>query len=234
MGPVWFGNHLKMRNSSCVFPPALQKHAHRVWFWNLNCWCKCQVRSSFHRSLPVLLICGVFLDFLPVPGIFKSTCYIDVRWFPFDVQKCDLKFGSWTHGSRTLDLQLLEADISTYTPNGEWDLIGKRDQLIRCPQRFVSGLFFCQGSKGEWTIGSTNAARRRTLTSRSRWWCGGGPSTTESTCSSHVSWSLLWLCWSLFCQLTLGRRSHWVRNTHTHRKRDTKQTTTKYGMWLFF
>ena len=31
------------------------------------------------------------------PGIFKSTCKIDITWFPFDDQMCDLKFGSWTY-----------------------------------------------------------------------------------------------------------------------------------------
>ena len=31
------------------------------------------------------------------PGIFKSTCKIDITWFPFDDQRCDLKFGSWTY-----------------------------------------------------------------------------------------------------------------------------------------
>lgn len=31
------------------------------------------------------------------PGIFKSTCKIDITWFPFDDQKCDMKFGSWTY-----------------------------------------------------------------------------------------------------------------------------------------
>lgn len=60
------------------------------------------------------------------PGILKSTCYIDVRWFPFDVQKCDLKFGSWTYNGWLLDLQILDVDISSYIPNGEWDLVGKR------------------------------------------------------------------------------------------------------------
>ncbi|KAK0131807.1 Neuronal acetylcholine receptor subunit alpha-7 [Merluccius polli] len=65
-------------------------------------------------------------------GILKSTCYIDVRWFPFDVQKCDLKFGSWTHNGWLLDLQMMDVDISTYIPNGEWDLVGvpaKRNEL---------------------------------------------------------------------------------------------------------
>lgn len=72
-----------------------------------------------------------------------------MRWFPFDVQKCDLKFGSWSHGIWTLDLQMLEADISSYIPNGEWDLLGKRDQWNGGSQRFLNGLFFLQRSKGE-------------------------------------------------------------------------------------
>lgn len=64
-------------------------------------------------------------DWFLSTGILKSTCYIDVRWFPFDVQKCDLKFGSWTHSGWLIDLQMLEADISNYISNGEWDLVGK-------------------------------------------------------------------------------------------------------------
>lgn len=63
-------------------------------------------------------------------GIFKSTCYIDVRWFPFDVQRCDLKFGSWTYGGWSLDLQMIEADITGYIANGEWDLVGEKAQFI--------------------------------------------------------------------------------------------------------
>ena len=31
------------------------------------------------------------------PGIFKSTCLIDITWFPFDDQECGMKFGSWTY-----------------------------------------------------------------------------------------------------------------------------------------
>ena len=31
------------------------------------------------------------------PASFTSTCPIDVQYFPFDRQKCVLKFGSWTY-----------------------------------------------------------------------------------------------------------------------------------------
>lgn len=54
-----------------------------------------------------------------------STCNVDVRWFPFDIQRCELKFGSWTYDGWLLDLQMNEADISGYMANGEWDLVGE-------------------------------------------------------------------------------------------------------------
>lgn len=30
-------------------------------------------------------------------GIFKSTCSVDIKYFPFDRQKCVLKFGPWSY-----------------------------------------------------------------------------------------------------------------------------------------
>ncbi|XP_061684645.1 neuronal acetylcholine receptor subunit alpha-7-like isoform X3 [Syngnathoides biaculeatus] len=77
--------------------------------------------ATFHTN--VLVNATGSCQYIP-PGILKSTCYIDVRWFPFDVQKCDLKFGSWTHNGWLLDLQMMDVDISNYIPNGEWDLVG--------------------------------------------------------------------------------------------------------------
>ena len=32
-----------------------------------------------------------------IDQLFQSTCKIDITWFPFDDQQCDLKFGSWTY-----------------------------------------------------------------------------------------------------------------------------------------
>ena len=39
------------------------------------------------------------------PAIYKSSCKINVEWFPFDEQSCDLKFGSWTYDGHQLDLK---------------------------------------------------------------------------------------------------------------------------------
>ncbi|CAG7822726.1 unnamed protein product [Allacma fusca] len=79
------------------------------------------------------------------PGIFKSTCKIDITWFPFDDQKCDMKFGSWTYDGFQLDLAMKDesgGDLTSYIQNGEWELIGmpgKRNAIYYscCPEPFV-------------------------------------------------------------------------------------------------
>ena len=39
------------------------------------------------------------------PAIYKSSCGIDVEFFPFDVQTCDLKFSSWAYDGLMVSMQ---------------------------------------------------------------------------------------------------------------------------------
>lgn len=82
------------------------------------------------------------------PGIFKSTCKIDITWFPFDDQDCEMKFGSWTYNGFKLDFQLKDdkGDLGTYVLNGEWDLLGvpaTRNEVIYecCPEPYLDITF---------------------------------------------------------------------------------------------
>ncbi|KAF7393914.1 hypothetical protein HZH68_010733 [Vespula germanica] len=86
------------------------------------------------------------------PGIFKSTCKIDITWFPFDDQHCDMKFGSWTYDGSQLDLVLESekgGDLSDFIMNGEWYLIGmpgRKNTIVYkcCPEPYVDVTFTIQ------------------------------------------------------------------------------------------
>ncbi|XP_072164376.1 neuronal acetylcholine receptor subunit alpha-3-like [Diadema setosum] len=59
------------------------------------------------------------------PNVYKSSCKINVAYYPFDEQHCDLKFGSWTYDGDVVDLLPISdnADRRDYWDNGEWQII---------------------------------------------------------------------------------------------------------------
>lgn len=59
------------------------------------------------------------------PAIYKSSCSIDVTFFPFDQQSCKMKFGSWTYDKAKIDLEPMEqtVDLNDYWESGEWAII---------------------------------------------------------------------------------------------------------------
>ncbi|RLV82886.1 hypothetical protein DV515_00016540, partial [Chloebia gouldiae] len=60
------------------------------------------------------------------PAITKSSCKVDVSYFPFDGQQCRLTFGSWTYNGNQIDLrnQLDTGDLTDFVENVEWEVLG--------------------------------------------------------------------------------------------------------------
>ncbi|XP_069952220.1 neuronal acetylcholine receptor subunit alpha-10 isoform X2 [Cherax quadricarinatus] len=58
-------------------------------------------------------------------GIYRSSCDMNVEYFPFDIQSCKMMWASWTYDGYQLDLvkQMDSGDTSNYQSNGEFDLL---------------------------------------------------------------------------------------------------------------
>ncbi|KAJ8304522.1 hypothetical protein KUTeg_018105 [Tegillarca granosa] len=98
------------------------------------------------------------------PVIYKSYCPIDVEYFPFDMQVCFMKFGSWTYDGHQVDLQHLcdhkgimndktdekvidrGIDLKDFYQNVEWDIINvtarrKEKFYPCCPEPYPDIMF---------------------------------------------------------------------------------------------
>lgn len=70
-------------------------------------------------------------------AIYKSSCEVDMTNFPFDIQTCKFKYGSWTYDGHKVDLNFLDdfhgIDFMEYTQSAEWDILeadGERNVRI--------------------------------------------------------------------------------------------------------
>ncbi|XP_052268953.1 neuronal acetylcholine receptor subunit beta-2-like isoform X1 [Dreissena polymorpha] len=69
----------------------------------------------------------MFTTFYDVQRYFKvleSTCEVEIRNFPFDVQTCNLKFTAWSYTKTDVDINRGGENIilSDYVPNSMWDI----------------------------------------------------------------------------------------------------------------
>ncbi|XP_077923907.1 acetylcholine receptor subunit epsilon isoform X5 [Halichoerus grypus] len=96
----------------------------------------------------VLVYEGGYVSWLP-PAIYRSSCAVEVTYFPFDWQNCSLVFRSQTYNAEEVDfvfavdddgetISKIDIDTEAYTENGEW-AIDFCPGLIRRPDGASAG-----------------------------------------------------------------------------------------------
>uniref|UniRef100_A0A0K0EI08 Neurotransmitter-gated ion-channel ligand-binding domain-containing protein n=1 Tax=Strongyloides stercoralis TaxID=6248 RepID=A0A0K0EI08_STRER len=72
-------------------------------------------------------------------ALFKSVFHLNVKYYPFDDQECELRFGSWSHQQSEIDLKLItnQGDLSFYMNNSEFSLINMHayKEILHFPTR---------------------------------------------------------------------------------------------------
>ncbi|EHB04483.1 Acetylcholine receptor subunit beta [Heterocephalus glaber] len=78
------------------------------------------------------------------PGLYHSSCSIQVTYFPFDWQNCTMVFSSYSYDSSEVSLQTglgpdgqerqeIYVHEGTFIENGQWEIIHKPSRLIQPP-----------------------------------------------------------------------------------------------------
>ncbi|XP_065556207.1 neuronal acetylcholine receptor subunit alpha-10-like isoform X4 [Artemia franciscana] len=129
LNQIWVDYSLQWNSSDFGGVQNLRIPAERVWKPDIILYNNADsLYNSAVLSTNVIVSSDGNLTWLS-SAIFKSSCAINVEYFPFDEQRCTMKFSSWTYDGLQVNLviQTEEADMSNYVPNGEWDLV---DMLV--------------------------------------------------------------------------------------------------------
>ncbi|KAM6149288.1 neuronal acetylcholine receptor subunit alpha-6 [Erethizon dorsatum] len=82
------------------------------------------------------------------PATFKSSCPMDITFFPFDHQNCSLKFGSWSYDKAEIDLLIIgsKVDMNDFWENSEWEIVDasgyKHDIKYNCCEEIYTDITY--------------------------------------------------------------------------------------------
>ena len=95
-----------------------------------KCWSSCFSADKGHRGLVSVedsrvLVWSSGLVQWTLPLITKTSCGVDVTYFPFDSQRCYIRLGSWIYEESQLNLTLgsESVNMAKFSENSELDLV---------------------------------------------------------------------------------------------------------------
>ncbi|KAJ8010775.1 hypothetical protein DPEC_G00078650 [Dallia pectoralis] len=134
----WYDHRLSWNTSEFDDIDVLRLPSNMVWLPEIV------LENNNDAQFQVAYYCNVLISpdgyvyWLP-PAIFRSSCAINVNYFPFDWQNCSLKFTSLTYNAKEITMELkpdtedeksfkvewITIDPAAFTENGEWEIIHK-------------------------------------------------------------------------------------------------------------
>ncbi|KAK0152843.1 Neuronal acetylcholine receptor subunit alpha-9-I [Merluccius polli] len=122
---IWHDAYLKWDKDDYDGLEVIRIPSDLVWRPDIVLYNKADEESSGQAETNVVLRYNGEITW-DSPAITKSSCVVDVSYFPFDWQQCNLTFGSWTYNGNQVDICMGtdSGDLSDFVENVEWECHG--------------------------------------------------------------------------------------------------------------
>ncbi|TRY81388.1 hypothetical protein DNTS_000637 [Danionella cerebrum] len=122
---TWHDTHLRWRKEDYDGLEVIRIPSSLVWRPDLVLYNKADDDFSGPADTNVVLRYTGEITW-DAPAITKSSCVVDVSYFPFDSQQCNLTFGSWTYNGNQVDIHMgmASGELSDLVENVEWECHG--------------------------------------------------------------------------------------------------------------
>ncbi|XP_055769389.1 neuronal acetylcholine receptor subunit alpha-9-I [Salvelinus fontinalis] len=122
---TWFDAYLKWDKEEYDGLEVIRIPCNLVWRPDIVLYNKADEEASGPAETNVVLRYNGEITW-DMPAITKSSCVVDVSYFPFDWQWCNLTFGSWTYNGNQVDIAMGmdSGDLSDFVENVEWECHG--------------------------------------------------------------------------------------------------------------
>ncbi|KAK6747908.1 hypothetical protein RB195_000862 [Necator americanus] len=78
------------------------------------------------------------------PALYRTSCMLDIRFFPYDQQECKLTISSWTSSKSDIDYEAEfdSVNLDNFIPNEEWVVVSFKinrveEKFVCCPEPWV-------------------------------------------------------------------------------------------------
>ncbi|XP_019646864.1 PREDICTED: neuronal acetylcholine receptor subunit alpha-7-like [Branchiostoma belcheri] len=120
----WTDETLRWNSSEWGDTPVIRISSQKIWRPDILPYNSIlPYGNNFEDSFATIYSDGSVSWLFPVTT--RTTCSLDVTYFPYDEQTCSLQFGSWSFDGLKIDLfnRSSSGDTSSYKRNEEWDLV---------------------------------------------------------------------------------------------------------------
>ncbi|CAD5124154.1 DgyrCDS12454 [Dimorphilus gyrociliatus] len=122
---IWLDEILRWNPSEFGNISNIRLPAPKIWTPDIVLYNNADTQEKQHLESVTVAHFGL-VRWIP-PAIYKSSCQIEMRNFPFDTQTCFFKFGSWVYDGHKLDLVFYEGrddvDLREYVESSEWNVV---------------------------------------------------------------------------------------------------------------